>query len=305
MEMLADRSRMSWSVEQRLEFIEFRLFWDGQLNRSDLTRRFDISVPQASMDLALYQRLAPDNIRYDKSLKAYLATEGLAPLVSSPTADHYLLQVRSMADGVMPRDDSWIGWLPPFGVVPRVRRQLRVGILRSAIQAIRKSQSIRVSYQSFSHPHPTWRWLTPHALGFDGFRWHTRAWCHERKDFRDFVLARFLSINGSRSDHIDSGEDREWHTRVTLRIGPNPKMKPAQRRAIERDFGMTNGVVRITSRVCLSYYVERQLGLDLDPTQVPPERQQVVLLNREEIENMRKDLRQHSGTASEDYVGVD
>lgn len=68
-------------------------------------------------------------------------------------------------------------------------------------------------------------------------------------------------------------------------------MNEAQRRAIERDFGMTNGVVNVISRVCLSYYVERQLGLDLEPEQVPPERQQVVLLNRREVGKVRKELR--------------
>ena len=38
--------------ERRFEFIEFRLLWDGRLNRADLTAYFGISVPQASMDLA-------------------------------------------------------------------------------------------------------------------------------------------------------------------------------------------------------------------------------------------------------------
>jgi hypothetical protein len=288
--------KMRWSVEQRLEFIEFRLLWDGQLNRSDLTEKFDISVPQASMDLARYQALAPHNIRYDGRLKTYVAASSFKPIVSNPTARQYLSQLRSIADQVLAANETWIGWIPPFEVVPLVRRQLAVGILRSATEAIRKSLSVRVNYQSFSQPRPMWRWLTPHALGFDGFRWHVRAWCHEYRDFRDFVLARFLAVGESRTDGVDSSADREWHTKVTLRIGPHPRMKEGQRRAIERDFGMTNGVVNVISRVCLSYYVERQLGLDLEPAQVPPERQQVVLLNRAEVEKLRKELRPDMAT---------
>jgi hypothetical protein len=286
-----DMGKMRWSVEQRLEFIEFRLFWDGQLNRSDLTEKFDISVPQASMDLARYQALAPNNIFYDGSLKTYVAVESFKPVVSTPTARYYLSQLRSIADEVLPVEETWLGWLPPFEIVPLVRRQLRAEILRSATEAIRKSLSLRVHYQSFSQPHPGWRWLAPHALGFDGFRWHVRAWCHEHEDYRDFVLGRFLSVGESRPARVDPSTDREWHTKVDLRIGPHPKMKEAQRRAIERDFGMTNGIVSVVSRVCLSYYVERQLGLDLAPNQVPPERQQVVLLNRAEVEKVRKELR--------------
>src|SRR5713226_6117351 len=162
--------KMRWSVEQRLEFIEFRLLWDGQLNRSDLTEKFDISVPQASMDLARYQALAPHNIRYDRRLKTYVAASSFKPIVSNPTARQYLSQLRSIADQVLAANETWIGWIPPFEVVPLVRRQLAVGILRSATEAIRKSLSVRVNYQSFSQPRPMWRWLTPHALGFDGFR---------------------------------------------------------------------------------------------------------------------------------------
>jgi hypothetical protein len=283
--------KMRWSVEQRLEFIEFRLFWDGQLNRSDLTEKFDISVPQASMDLARYQSLAPHNLHYDRQLKTYVAASSFKPVVSTPTARQYLSQLRSIADEVLEQNDTWMGWIPPFEVVPLVRRQLGVQILHFATEAIRKSQSIRVNYQSFSRPRPTWRWLTPHALGFDGFRWHVRAWCHEHRDFRDFVLARFLAVRESKPHTVDSSADREWHTKVTLRIGPHPRMNEAQRRAIERDFGMTNGAVSIVSRVCLSYYVERQLALDLEPEQVPPGRQQIVLLNRAEVEKLRKELR--------------
>ena len=41
-----------WGIERRLEFIEFRLFWEGGVNRSDIVEEFGVSVPQASKDLA-------------------------------------------------------------------------------------------------------------------------------------------------------------------------------------------------------------------------------------------------------------
>ena len=66
---------MSWGVAQRLEFIEFRLFWEGFINRADLVGFFGISVPQASKDLALYQERAPGNLEYDKRSKRYVAAD--------------------------------------------------------------------------------------------------------------------------------------------------------------------------------------------------------------------------------------
>ena len=51
-----------WGVEQRLEFIEFRLFWEGGINRGDIIEIFGVSVPQASKDLTMYQEAAPGNV---------------------------------------------------------------------------------------------------------------------------------------------------------------------------------------------------------------------------------------------------
>lgn len=285
---IAESTGMRWSVEQRLEFIDFRLFWDGQVNRSDLVDTFGISVPQASLDLSRYQQLGPQNLTYNKSLKTYVVADHFQPVARELTARHYLSQLRSVADGVIDVSETWLRSVPPYAVVPLVRRRLDSDKLSAVLGAIRQSLAMHVEYQSFSQPGPALRWLTPHALGFDGFRWHVRAWCHEHHDFRDFVLARFLSISGSKPDQVDPSGDLAWQTEITLRIGPHPGMSECQRRAIELDFGMRNGFVEVPTKVCLSYYLERQLGLDLDSKKVSADRQQVVLLNRPEVDAARK-----------------
>ena len=43
---LKKAKRMRWGVEKRLEFIEFRLYWEGGINRADITEQFGVSVPQ-------------------------------------------------------------------------------------------------------------------------------------------------------------------------------------------------------------------------------------------------------------------
>jgi hypothetical protein len=58
---------LSWGVERRLEFIEFRLFWEGRVNRSDLMEVFGVSVNQASTDLNRYLGMAPNNMLYCRS----------------------------------------------------------------------------------------------------------------------------------------------------------------------------------------------------------------------------------------------
>lgn len=280
-------ARPSWSVERRLEFIDFRLYWDGHVNRSDLISHFGVSVPQASADLSRYQEAAPQNVVYDKSGKAYVSTPTFRPAFIQPSADAYLAELRLLSSGILSQELASVLHSPEFSVMPILRRRLAPEMLRRVLQAIRSKLALEVRYQSINRPEPIWRWLAPHALGFDGFRWHIRAWCHNHADFRDFVIARILEVRGTMPSEADASTDEGWHRSVTLEIGPHPKLAGGAREAIELDYGMENGVVAITTRVCLSTYFERSLGLDLDHAHVPPDRQQLVLLNREEVEKAR------------------
>jgi len=63
--------RLTYSVEQRLRFIDFLLHQYGTLNRSAGMDYFGISSPQASRDIQDYIALAPENISYDKNAKTY------------------------------------------------------------------------------------------------------------------------------------------------------------------------------------------------------------------------------------------
>ncbi|MGN0902537.1 MAG: hypothetical protein ACI4M9_04555, partial [Succinivibrio sp.] len=50
-------SSNKWSRKRRIEFIDFRLYLDGKINRGDLVSFFGISIPQASLDMAYYRNL--------------------------------------------------------------------------------------------------------------------------------------------------------------------------------------------------------------------------------------------------------
>ena len=47
--------KLRHGVEARFEFIEFRAYWHGRLNRSDLIDHFGVSQTQTSQDLKAYQ----------------------------------------------------------------------------------------------------------------------------------------------------------------------------------------------------------------------------------------------------------
>ena len=281
--MKNDKVELRWGVEQRLEFIEFHLFWEGHVNRSDLMDQFGVSVNQASTDLNRYIGFAPDNMVYDKSARIYVRGSDFTPQFLEPDASRYLAQLRSVADGILDREDSWIASLPPYASAPTPVRSVNPETLRSVVGAIRRSEAIKVKYQSLSSPEPRWRWIAPHAIAFDGFRWHTRAFCLTDACFKDFLLSRMLKIRGLRESEGSAADDSDWHSKVTLEVGPHPDLSETQARVVALDYGMRGGKAKIKVRRALLYYALRRLGLDTDPTARPAQDQQIVLLNAAEM----------------------
>jgi hypothetical protein len=132
-----------------------------------------------------------------------------------------------------------------------------------------------------SHPEPGTRVISPHALAHDGFRWHVRAFCHSRSEFRDFVLGRILDVLGCENVRKPSTEDVEWNTILTLVLAPHPGLSEGKRRIIELDYGMQDGTVELSCRQALLFYALKKLGLSRHDGR--PEAQQIVLKNQTEL----------------------
>lgn len=276
-------SRLRRGVESRLEFIEFRLFWESHVNRSDLIEAFGVSINQASADLNRYLGLAEANMVYDKSARTYVRSSAFKPIFHKPDAGRYLSQIRSIADRIVAPDDAWIGSVPNFACAPTPARGVSAPILRAVITAIRRKEAIEVLYQSMSSPMPSWRWIAPHALVFDGFRWHTRAHCDRSGVFKDFVLSRIAETRSNKASEVLASRDQDWQDDVDLIIAPHPELSWGQRKAIELDYGMKDGKAAIPVKRALLCYALKRLGLDTDPSARCPQDQQIVLLNRAEI----------------------
>lgn len=274
---------LRWGVERRLEHIESRLYWHGTVNRADLIDAFGVSVHQASADFAKYLEMAPGNAEYDRSRKTYVATAAFSPVIFRPDAGRYLSTLRLVGDGIVLAEEAGMPDLPAFDVVPGPDRRISAEVLRAVLAAIRGRLSLIVLYQSMSSPEPEWRLVSPHALAWDGFRWHVRGRCERDLSYKDFVLARISGVGETARSEADPAGDAEWHERVRVIIGPHPGLSEGQRKAIEADYAMTGGVSVIDVRRAFLYYLVRRFGLDVDPAQRRPQDQHVVLLNRDEV----------------------
>jgi WYL domain len=268
--------RARWSEEKRLEFIDFRLRWEGRFNRSDLTDFFGISVPQASIDIARYLQGAPGNATYDRAARAYVASDAFVPVYLENDPSRYMNELFARASGLGLVETSFLGWAPPVELTPVPHRRIEVGTILALLRAVREHLGLRIIYQSMDRPEPTSRTISPHAFGHDGLRWHARAFCHTRGEFRDFVVGRILQVEGLEPQGADPTTDLSWHSTVSLELCPNPALSEGGRRAVELDYGMTNGRVTLKCRKALQFYLEKRLGLE-KPADGAPDKRQVVI----------------------------
>ncbi len=277
---------MRWGVEKRLTFIEFRLFWEGGINRADIIGQFGVSVPQASKDLRLYAENAPGNLVYDKSAKRYLAADDFAPVFLRPESDSYLAQLQTEANPEGTPQESWLSSAPDYGVMPIPYRRIDAYILRRIVGAASENLSIEIRYQSMNpeRPLPLWRRVTPHAFGNDGLRWHVRAYCHIDEKFKDFILSRCLDVRSEGRAGRQSGTDTYWVERLAVTIMPNPQLNEDQRKVIARDFRMENDRISIPVRKALLYYFQKRLRLDVSGELDEPHETPIVISNRAEFD---------------------
>ena len=125
------------NLAPRFEFIEWRLIWEGHLNRSDLEQRFGISTPQASVDLRNYREAAGDNIEYNATEKRFVASSRMRPRFLRVSANRLLLQLRALVNGVVKQDDLPFSQLPSVDVAPEIVRDVRAAVLQRILNAIR------------------------------------------------------------------------------------------------------------------------------------------------------------------------
>ena len=264
-----------WSVEQRLAFAANRLFWDGAIQREDIIRRFGVSGSQATADLGRLRGELGAGIRYDVTRRAYLATDAF----TTPPADAQavLTELRLIAEGILPPERSILSAPPPLDIAGFTGRAVDEAVLRAVLRAIRDRAAIAADYVSFQRPEIARRVLSPHALVFDGFRWHARA--HDAGDarFKDFVLSRLSDSEPAGPAQMEPAEDVAWWRMTTLEIVPHPGLSDHQKAVVMRDYGMIGGRLRLTVREAVAFYARKRLGLIDGHAGRPPHEQQIVL----------------------------
>lgn len=288
-----------WGVQRRLEFIDFRLFWDGRFNRRDLAETFGISAQQASADIALYAEKAPGNLVYDSAQKAYLRTTTYEPKLMHASAERYLLQLVAIENRWMRQEDTWFDSRPPIENISLLRKRTDAQVLLRILDAINQSRQLEIQYKSITGSPEPRRIIAPHALFYAHGRWYVRAWSTEHRDFRDYNLFRIDQVGELQPSTADHSRDFEWLHETDLILTPNPDLSAGQKAAIEAEYGMSDGRLVVTMRLSQTFYLMTEYNLDVAPGTLSPGKQQLVLLNHDDVVNARATARKLSIDAIE------
>jgi predicted DNA-binding transcriptional regulator YafY len=134
--------------------------------------------------------------------------------------------------------------------------------VRSLLAATELRESCRIGYQSMTSAETSDRTVCPHALVKASGRYHVRAFDFSRKRFIDFSLSRVLSSVPLADDaSVPSALDDDWHAMIDVEFVPHPRLSPAQRLTIAREFGMVGGATIVRVRRALLFYLLDEMRL--------------------------------------------
>lgn len=242
---------------ERLFHIDFKLYFLGSVNRTDLVSRFGIKEAAASRDLSLYKEFAPKNIEYDTKAKTYIQREGFFPLFEYNGSQTLAALLHGFGD-------DFVGRQKPI-VTCEAPTQLNfpnIDTLACITRAIHNKNVLKILYRSISSGKSE-REIVPFVLIDNGLRWHVRGFDRARGRFVDFVVNR-IELAALKSEDIPLEQtmvaDNQWNRIVNLQIVPHPRLNHPDTIAFE--YGMKGNQIEIQARAAVAGYVLRRWNVD-------------------------------------------
>lgn len=278
---------IKWATKQRLQYIEVMAYYTGVITRSDVAKAFGISDAAATKDLKYYGDIASNNLHYRHSVFGFVPTETFSPLFADLTPAKILpIIAANLAVAGGPYGDESIYEIS-MSDLPLPNRLPTQEVLSQITRSIRQRKKSRINYLSLSDrdSHQE-RIIEPHSLVNTGERWHVRAYSEDTFDFRDFVLSRFEKAERLDEDaESNSAYDDDWEEAVTLKLTAHPRLDEDKRRRLLFDYGSSDDEISITVRRALIGYLLQRLSVDTTKDHSSnPNRHQLIVLNRDEIE---------------------
>lgn len=249
---------LSHAQRERLAFIEFRLYFLGDVSRADVMTRFGLAPAGATRDFALYKELFPANLRLNGATKTYVITDSFIPAFEHSVERVLTALSQGFGDGLGHATGPLISC-----EVPASLNRPRLDVLAPVTRAIHRKNPVRITYTSTSSG-TTERTIVPFAMVTDGLRWHVRAYDRNRQRFLDFVISRIDQAtertNDKIEDHERSSQDIQWNRIVELELVPHPGREYPE--VAKKDYSMQDGVLHLQVRAAMAGYILRHWHVD-------------------------------------------
>ncbi|MDR1888086.1 MAG: WYL domain-containing protein [Zoogloeaceae bacterium] len=252
--------RLSHAQRERLAYIDFRLYFLGEIGRPDLIDRFGVAPAGATRDLALYREIAPKNIEFDGSSKVYRIGKPFAPLFEHVPQRVLSSLALGFGDSLNTTPTSLLPCESPTAL-----SNPRMDVLAPICRAIHAKRPVAIRYHSISSG-KTQRVIVPFALVDTGLRWHVRAFDCKSGKFRDFVVTRIEApalLDEEPKPHERPDNDIQWTRIVELDFVPHPRL--ARPEIIRMDYAMTDGVIHMRVRAAVAGYMLLRWSVDCSP----------------------------------------
>lgn len=264
------------SISDRLSDLETVLVWEGEIDNQRIRELLGVKPVWASRLLgALETRLGARAARVSAHAPLRLAT-WRSEQGRRQSPDEYL-RIASAAPGSMEL----------HSILEDARRDLSIvapETFAAVVQAIRKSTGLEMTYRSMNQPKGSVRVVFPHALVRAPRRWHMRAWCTERKEFRDFTLGRIGPTTPvlSKAPYSRS-DDSDWNKFVVLTVIAHPDLNNDQRAMIAAEYFPGASARHLKVRRCLASYTIQDLRLATNAVKQTPPEFQLLVSNAEKL----------------------
>lgn len=261
-------------TSQRIRDMDVLVRWEGELSNARIREVFGVQAVQSSRLLTAYMAERGDALSRATPRAPVKPSTRFDDKVPSTSADDYL-RLLAGAPSSLPGSDLIVESRPSLlSENPRLFADL--------LNASRSGTGLLITYGSMRNPTGIKRSIFPHSLVRAPRRWHVRAWCDLRKEFRDFTLGRVLSY-AALDQPAPKGRrnDGDWNKFINLKIVAHPAFSEEHHRLLRWEYfaGKTSMSLRV--RKALASYVVQDLRLATDLKRDRPPHFQLYLENAE------------------------
>jgi hypothetical protein len=260
----------------RVADLETVLLWEGEIDNHRIRELLGVQAVWASRLMGALRKRVGDRAARSTAHAPLRLTPGQQDREKRQSLDDYLR--------IVVGSESLVSHDP---LIEDARRDLSVvapETFAAVVQAIRKGIGLQIVYRSMNHPTGTDRLVFPHALVRAPRRWHMRAWCTERRDFRDFTLGRLAKARLVESPApARRSDDKDWNEIATVTIVAHPDLTVEQQRMIAAEYFPGASARQLSVRRCLVGYIVQDLRLATNPSKHKPPEFQLLLSNAQKL----------------------